>query len=95
MEKVPIGANFQGSLNSMDFAAFSNAMGNLWGNLSISHVMKYMQDGNLVGEMHPYYGKSMSTNFPGIPLGFVTFSHAMGNWWGNPCISHMMKYTTG
>ena len=54
-----------------------------------------LQDGNLVGEMHPYYGKSMSTNFPGFPLGFVTFSRAMGNWWWNPYISHMMKYTTG
>ena len=27
--------------------------------------------------------------------GFVTFSRAMGNWWGNPYISHMLKYTTG
>ena len=53
-----------------------------------------LQDGNLVGEMYPYYGKSMSTNFPGFPLGFITFSRAMGNSWGNPCISHMMKYTT-
>ena len=54
-----------------------------------------LQDGNLPGEMHPYYGKSMSTDFPGFPQGFVTFSCAMENWWGNQCISHMLKYTTG
>ena len=27
--------------------------------------------------------------------GFAAFSYAMGNWWGSPCISHKMKYTTG
>ena len=26
---------------------------------------------------------------------FVAFSCTMGNWWGNPCISHMKKYTVG
>ena len=26
--------------------------------------------------------------------GFVAIPHDMGNWWENPCISHMMKYTT-
>ena len=25
-------------------------------------------------------------------MGFVAFSHAMGNWWENPCISHMMRF---
>ena len=85
--------NFPGSLSLMDFASFSNAMGNLWGNLGISHMMKY-QDGNLVVEMHPYYEKSMSTNFAGFSQGFVTFCRARRNWWQNPCISHMLKYTT-
>ena len=44
---------------------------------------------------HPYYGKSMSTNFLGSPhtMGFVVFFCTMGNWWRNPRISHMMKYT--
>ena len=39
----------------------------------------------------------MSTNFPGPPhtMGFVGVFRAMGNWWENPCISHIMKYTTG
>ena len=37
----------------------------------------------------------MSTNFPGSPhtMSFVAFSCTMGNWLGNLCISHMMKYT--
>ena len=26
-------------------------------------------------------------------MDFTAFSHAMGNWWGNPCISHIIKYT--
>ena len=26
-------------------------------------------------------------------MSFVAFSCTMGNWWGNPCISYMMKYT--
>ena len=39
-----------------------------------------------------YYGKIMSTNFPGPPhtMGFVAFFRTMGNWWENPCISHMI-----
>ena len=48
-----------------------------------------------MGKNHPYYGKSMSTNFPGSPhtMGFVAFSRTMRNWWGKPCISHMCKST--
>ena len=47
-----------------------------------------------MGKKYPYYGKSMINNFPGSPhtMGFVAFSHAMGNWWENPCISHMMRF---
>ena len=50
-----------------------------------------------MGKKYPYYGKSMITNFPGFPhtIGFVALSRTMGNWWENPCISHMMKYTIG
>ena len=53
------------------------------------------QDGNWMGKKYPYYGKSMSSNFPGPPhtMGFVAFSRTVGNWWENPWISHMMKYT--
>ena len=37
------------------------------------------------------------TNFPGFShlMSFSAISYAMGKWWENPCISHMMKYTTG
>ena len=39
----------------------------------------------------------MSINFldPPHTMGFVGFFCAMGNRWENPCISHVMKYTTG
>ena len=55
------------------------------------------EDGNGMGKNHPYYGKSVSTNFPGSPhtKGFVAFSHTTRNWWGNSCIFHMLKYTIG
>ena len=50
-----------------------------------------------MGKNQPYYGKSMSTNFPGLSytMGFLAFPRTMENLWGNPCISHMMKYTIG
>ena len=39
----------------------------------------------------------MSTIFLGSPhtMNFVAFSCTIGNSWGNPCISHIMKYTVG
>ena len=50
-----------------------------------------------MGEKHPYYGKGMSTNFPGSAhaMGFVILSRTMGYLWENSCISRMMKYITG
>ena len=30
-----------------------------------------------------------------IRMGYVGFFCVMGNWWENPCISHVMKYTAG
>ena len=50
-----------------------------------------------MGKKHPYYGKSMRINFPDFShtMGFVAFSHTVGNLWENPCISRMMKYTIG
>ena len=52
---------------------------------------------NLMGKNHPYYGKSVITNFPGSPhtMGFVSFFHNMGNRWRNSSISHMTKYIIG
>ena len=45
---------------------------------------------------HPYYGKSLSINFPDVPhtVGFVAFSRKC-KCKGNPYISHMLKYTIG
>ena len=39
----------------------------------------------------------MTTNFTGSPhmMDFVAFSHAMGNWSENPCISNLLKYIIG
>ena len=48
-------------------------------------------------EKYPYVGGKMSTNFPGCSdsMDFTAFSHAIGNWLGNPCILHIIKYTIG
>ena len=37
----------------------------------------------------------MSIDFPDFPhtMDFVAFSRTVGNLWGNPYISHMLKYT--
>ena len=39
----------------------------------------------------------MSISFPDFPhtMGFVAFSRAVRNLWGNTYISHMLKYTIG
>ena len=89
--------NFPVSPRTMGFVAFSCTMRNWWGSPCISHMMKHTirWDGNLMGKRHPYCRKSMSINFPDFPhtTGFVGFSHTVGNLRGNPCISHMLKYT--
>ena len=92
-----MGTNFPGFPRSMTFAAICHAMGNWWENTCIPIWWSVPQDGNLMGKKHPYCGKSMSTNFPVYPhaIGFVAFSCVMGNKWGNPSVSHMMKYTIG
>ena len=43
-------------------------------------------------EKCPYVRKKMGTNFLGSPnsMDFTAFSHAMENWLGNPCISHII-----
>ena len=76
-----MGTNFPGSHNSMDFAAFSYAMGNWWGNSCISHIIKYTIGWGSNGKMHPFYGKNVGTNFPdpAHPMGFAHFSNTMRN----------------
>ena len=101
-KKAPIlwknmNTNFPGSHHTMGFVAFSCTMGNWWGNPCFFHMMKYTIGGKSYGENPPILWESMSTNFPGSPhiIGFAALSRTMGNWWGNPCISHMMTYTIG
>ena len=93
-----MGINFTVFSNLVDFAEFSHAIGNWLEIVScIFHVIKSTIGWKLMGKKHLYYGKSMSTNFPGLPhtMGFVALFCAMGNWWEDPCTSHMMKYTIG
>ena len=74
------------------YVAFSCTMGN-----SIGNPWSLQYDGKCMERNHPYYGKSVNTNFSGSPhsKGFVAFSHTMRNWRGDPCISYMIKYTVG
>ena len=53
------------------------------------------QDENLMEKSTRTMEKRMWINFLGFPhsMGFATISHAIGNWWGNSCISHLMEYT--
>ena len=46
-------------------------------------------------QKYSYNGEKMGTNFPGNSMDFAAFFHAIGNWWGNPCISHIIKHTIG
>ena len=41
------------------------------------------------------YGKLMGKPMHVLYDGFCWIPRAMGNWWGDLCISHMMRYTTG
>ena len=84
--------NFPDFPHTIGFVAFSRTVGKLWQNLYISHMLKYTTGWESNGKKHPYYGKSMSINFPDFPhtMGFVAFSHTVGTLWGNPYISHMI-----
>ena len=81
----------------MGFAAFSHTMRNYWENSFIFHVMEHTVGSGSDGRKLPILCKKYGTNFPGFfhRMGFVAFSHAMGNRWGDPCISHVMKYNIG
>ena len=48
-----------------------------------------------MGEKCSYVIEKTGTSFLGSPnsIDFAAFSHALENWWGNPCISHIIKYT--
>ena len=59
--------NFPGSAHTMGFVAFSRGVGNRWGNPCISQMMKYAIGWESNWKKHPFYGKSMSINFPDFP----------------------------
>ena len=89
--------NLPGSPHTMSFVAFSCPIGNWWENQCIYHMMKYSAGWESYGEKAPILWESMGTNFQDSPnmKGFVVFSHTLRNCWGNPCISHMLKYILG
>ena len=86
--------NFSGFFYSMSFPVISHALGNWRENPCISHMMKYTKGWQSNGKNHLLYGKSMGTNFSGIPhsMGFIMLWEI---WWESPCICHVMKYTIG
>ena len=53
------------------------------------------QDGNLMEKITHTMRKVWVTIFQVLPhtMGLTVFSHVMGNWWENTCISHVTKYT--
>ena len=75
------GTNFPSVSHSMDFPAFSHAMRNWWEYPCLSRMMTCTTGWESNGKKHPFYGKSMGTNFPGLPhlMGFDDFSNAMGD----------------
>ena len=65
--------NFSGFTHSMRFPTISHALGNWRANPCISLMSKYTTGWESNGKKHLFYGKSMGTNFPGIPhlMGFT------------------------
>ena len=53
------------------------------------------QDGNLMEKITHTMRKVWVTIFQVLPhtMGLTVFSHVMGNWWENTCISHVTRYT--
>ena len=110
-EKCPyvrekMGTNFLDSPKSMDFTAFSHAMGNWWGNPCISHIIKYTIECEPNWKKAPILWEKYEHQFPRFSsydgfcrifreINFSGFSHTLGNWQENPCVSHMKKYTIG
>ena len=79
-----MGTNFPGSLNMMDFTAFSNAMGNWWGNLSISHVMKYITGWESSWRNPPILWEKYEYQFPSLSPGFRYIFSCYGKLMGKP-----------
>ena len=86
--------NFSGFFYSMSFPVISHALGNWQENPCISHMMKYTKGWQSNGKNHLLYGKSMGTNFSGIPHS-MDFIMLWEIGWESPYICHVMKYTIG
>ena len=84
-------------IHRVDFAAFSCAIRNWWKKPCVSYVAKCIIRWEFDRRKVPICWKKMGTNLPGSPnsMDFAAFSDAIRNWWGNPCISHTIKFTAG
>ena len=94
--RIFLSTNFAGFSHSMTFTPFSNAFWKLMGKPMHSPYDKvYLRIWEYNEKNHPFYRKSMGTNFPDFPdsMNFAVFSNALWNWRENPCISHVMQYT--
>ena len=76
--------NFTGSLNSMDFAGFSNAIGNWWGNLSISHMMNFITEWKSGWRNAPILWEKYEYQFPRLSPGFCYIFPCYGKLMGKP-----------
>ena len=81
--------------HTMGFVAFSCTVGNLWENPCISHMLKYSIGWESTGKKAPILWENYGYRFPRFSRyhGFSFIFLYCGKLWGNPCISHMLKYT--
>ena len=79
----------------VDFCAFYRAIRNWWEKPCILHVVKYTIRWESDGRKVSIRQSKMGTSFLEYPnlVDLTTFSHAMENSWGNPCISQIINYT--
>ena len=87
--------NFPEFLHTMSFVAFSHTVGNVWGNRWISHMLKYTIGWKSDGKKAPMLWEKYGYRFPRLSPyhEFCRIFPYCGKFMGNPCISHMLKYT--
>ena len=91
-----VGTYFPGFLHSSGFAIFSMIWENDEKTLAFPILWSIPRDRNLM-EKTTILWKLHTIQFPRLPPfeRFCRLFHDMGEYWGNPSIFHMMKYTTG
>ena len=96
--------SFPGSPHTMGFVGYFRetisqtfSIWWIWLSFPISLVMKYTIKSESNGRKVSIIWEKYEHQFPRFSptMSFVAFSCTMGNWWGSPCISHMMEYTVG